>query len=101
MLPSLANKYSDLTAIPATRIINFSLATQTWPTPWKEETQSAIPKCDGASEFDQLRNLSCTNSLSKILESFVLSKLRTEIKIRPNQFGGVPGCGTTHFLIDC
>ena len=38
LLPSLVNNYSDVIAIPATRIINYSFATETWPSPWKKET---------------------------------------------------------------
>ena len=56
------------------------------------ETQSAIPKVDGASSFDQLRNI------SKVLELIVLDKLRAEIPTLP---GGMKGSGTNHFLLDC
>ena len=99
--PSQSGILSDFLAIPATRIFNYSLASGTWPSPWLLETQSAIPKNDAASTFNDLRNLSCTNALSKTLESYVLEKLRKEIKIKTNQFGGVKGSGTCHFLIDC
>ena len=88
VLPSIANQFSDLTAIPAARIFNFALTSNVWPSPWLLETQNAIPKCDNASDFDQLRNLSCTNALSKILESVVLDKLRKEVTISSNQYGG-------------
>ena len=64
------------------------------------ETQSAIPKSDEALTMDQLRNLSCTNALSKVLETFVLDRLREEVSLKPNQFGGVRGSGTNHFLIE-
>ena len=81
LLPSLSNDFSDLTAIPATRILNYALARQIWPDPWLIETQNTIPKSNNASDFDQLRNQSCTNSLSKILESFVLEQIRQEVTI--------------------
>ena len=85
ILLSLANKFSDLIAVPATRIFNYALGLQQWPpTPWLVETQSAIPKTDNPSDFNQLRNLSCTNSLLKILESFVLEKLQGEVVIGQN-----------------
>ena len=101
ILPTLKNPYSDIIAIPATRIINYCLQSARWPEPWLVETQSVIPKCDNASSFDQLRNLSCTNSLSKTLESFVIDKLRGEICLRSNQFGGLKGSGAAHFLVEC
>ena len=67
------------------------------------ETQTAIPKGDpaAANDLDQLRNLSCTNALSKILESYVLEKLQKETTIKANQYGGIKGSGTCHFLVSC
>ena len=99
--PCISDKYSDITAIPATRIINYSLLSLSWPAPWTVETQSAIPKTDNVASFDQLRNISCTNMLSKVLESVILDQLREEITIKRDQFGGMPGSGTVHFLIEC
>ena len=40
VLPQLASKFSDFTAIPATRIMNFAFQKKIWPTPWKLETQT-------------------------------------------------------------
>ena len=51
--------------------------------------------------MEQLRNLSCMNSLSKILETYVLDKLRAKISLAPNQYGGIKGSGTNHFLLEC
>ena len=101
ILPSLANTFFNITAIPATRIMSFCLSMKTWPSLWNLETQTVIPKEEGASKLDQLRNLSCTNALSKILESCVLKKLQEEVTIKPNQYGGLRGSGTCHFLIKC
>ena len=98
ILPKLANKYSDLLAIPATRIINHALTLNQWPDRWLIETQSAIPKTDNAASFDQLRNISCTNALFKILESFVLEKLTDEVKLAANQYGGLRGVVPRTFL---
>ena len=100
VLPCLAKKCADLTAIPACRIINYSLSQLSWPADWKMETQTAIPKKDGAETFDQLRNLSCTNALSKVMESVVLERLLEEICLKSNQYGGLKGSGTTHFLVN-
>lgn len=79
--------------------MNFCLHQGVWPHPWKLETQTAIPKKSGEESFDLLRNLSCTNGLSKVLESIVLERLLREVEIRHNQFGGIKGCSTVHFLI--
>lgn len=101
VLPVLASKFSDITAVPATRIINFLLAAGIWPESWRLETQTAIPKKDEATDFDMLRNLSCTNSLPKIMESFVLENLRSEVQPRMNQFDGIKGHGPNHILVEC
>ena len=37
---------------------------------------------------------------SKLMEFFVLRNLKKEVKIGTNQFGGVPGCGTNHYLAE-
>ena len=34
------------------------------------------------------------------MESFVVDRLRDEIKLSDRQFGGSKGCGTDHFLIE-
>ena len=44
ILPCLASNLSDLTAVPATRIINYALQTLHWPALWKIETQTAIQR---------------------------------------------------------
>ena len=99
-IPSMITKTADILAIPATRIINLSFSTSTWPTPWKEETQSAIPKTTTPKSFNDLRNISCTNYISKVMESFLLDQLVSEVAVTDNQYGGQKGTGTTHYLID-
>ena len=48
----------------------------------------------------ELRNISCTPLLSKIIEHFALRRLKEEVYPDTNQFGGLTGCGTTHYLIE-
>ena len=48
----------------------------------------------------ELRNLSCTPLFSKVLESFVLQKLKNEVSLSGRQFGGIKGCSTDHFLLE-
>ena len=38
--------------------------------------------------------------MSKVFESFILDRLKEEIKLKPNQYGGIKGCGTNHFLAE-
>ena len=100
VLPCMINQYSDLIAIPATRIFNIALQMKKWPQLWKIETQTPIPKKGIPGSYSNLRNISCTNYLSKILESFVLERLQSEVKFKYSQFGGIKKTGTTHFLAD-
>ena len=71
-----------------------------WPDVWKAETVSVIPKNSAPANLGELRNLSCTPLFSKVLETFVLSKLKDEVKLSPSQYGGIKGSSTEHFLID-
>ena len=44
--------------------------------------------------------MSCTNYLSKVMESYVLEKLQEEVTLKFNQFGGIKKTGTNHFLVE-
>ena len=98
--PKLVQKYHDLLAIPMGYVFAKSYATSTWPKGWKNETVTVIPKNSNPKGLSELRNLSCTPLFSKVMESFVLQKLRTEISLSESQFGGIKGSGADHFLVE-
>ena len=98
--PSLVTTYADLLAIPLTFIYNQALSTLDWPLLWKSETVTAIPKNTCPAQLSELRNLSCTPLFSKVLESFVLTRLKKNISLSRNQYGGIKGCSTEHFLLE-
>ena len=100
LLPAVVNQLADIIAIPATHIFNGAIRKKEWPSPWLQETQTVIPKNSSPESFDQLRNLSCTNFLSKVFEGFILDRMRAEIRIKGNQYGGMKGSGTAHFLTE-
>ena len=100
VFPDLVTKYADFFAIPLTNIYNATLETKDWPAQWKCETMVIIPKCANPTSYSELRNLSCTPLFSKILESVVLKRLKSEIKTDLNQFGSTKNCGTEHYLIN-
>ena len=60
---------------------------------WKTECVTPIPKTDVPTSAEDLRNISCTQLLSKVYGSFVLEWLGTQISLRTNQYGGTKGCG--------
>ena len=61
---------------------------------------TVIPKVRLPSNIGQLRNISCTKLISKFYESFVLGWLGKQVSVKPNQFGGVKGCGVNHLLVE-
>ena len=98
--PNLMTEFSDFFTIPLTDIYNCITRTQQWPRCWKKEFVSVIPKKNNPEGLAGLRNISCTMLASKIYESYVLDRLKLEVKLRPNQYGGVKGVGTAdHVLV--
>ena len=64
--------YADTLADPATAIFNNITRSFCWPTEWKKEHITIIPKIPCPQEPGQCRNIACTNFLSKIYEGFVM-----------------------------
>ena len=65
----------------------------------KREFVTVIPKRSSPQNLDDLRNISCTMLASKVFESFVLDSLKSQFKLRSNQYGGVKGLGTDSLLV--
>ena len=80
--PELVSRFYDQLAVPLTYVYNQTLSQCSWPSLWKKETVSVIPKNSSPASMSELRNLSCTPLFSKVLESFILEKLKEEIKLR-------------------
>ena len=98
--PKIVTRFHDILAIPLAYIYNKTLNTLEWPNLWKSETVTVIPKNTNPTNLSELRNLSCTPLFSKVLESFVLEKIKEEVTLSRNQYGGIKGCSTEHFLIE-
>lgn len=75
LFPATVNKYHDLLAIPLTKIYNLVLHTQLWPSQWKLESVTIIPKTNYSSTPGECRNISCTPLFSKILESYMMERI--------------------------
>ena len=65
---------------------------------WKVEHVTVIPKCSIPQSINDLRNISCTLLASKVMESYLLEWLSSEVKLGHRQYGGVKGCGAPHLL---
>ena len=98
--PKLVTKYSDLLAIPLRTIFERSFTKASWPKLWKKESVTVIPKCTRPSSLSELRNLSCTPLFSKVMETFLLKRLKDQTELETTQFGGIRGSSVDHFLIE-
>ena len=99
IFPALVTPAAPFLSGPLTHIYNTMFATQTWPTRWKEEFVTPIPKKSVPENMNDLRNISCTALFSKVFESFVLELLTEQIGMRENQMGGMKGAGSEHYLV--
>ena len=99
IFPQLVDSFSDILAIPLTKIYNLTMWTYNWPRQWKMETVTVIPKTPNAETYEDCRNLSCTPLFSKVLEAFMMDRINSEVKIDPKQYGGLKGCGPEHLLL--
>lgn len=102
IFPSLVSDNCDILAIPLTSIYNNTIDSGKWPSPWKEEITTIIPKCNAAStyRYGECRNLSYTPLFSKVLETFMMDRINEETRVDPTQFEGIKKCGAEHFLIE-
>ena len=94
--------YAYELAEPVSRIFNISLSSGLVPSMWKDAIIIPVPKSQYATCEDEVRPISLTACLSKILEDFVVKWMMEDIrhKIDPKQFGSLQGMSTTFCLID-
>ncbi len=88
---------------PICCIFNASIRSRTVPLLWKSANVVPIPKVKPPMSVENdLRPISLTPTLSKILESFVGRWMLDAIgdKFDRKQFGGLPGRSTTHALVE-
>ena len=98
--PALYTLYPHLLVRPVTAIFNKITRTSTWPRSWKTEYVTVIPKTTDPQEPSECRNISCTNYLSKLYESFVLEWSRVQVRPGLNQYRGEKGASATQLLIE-
>ena len=77
LFPCLVSEVSDFLAIPLTDIYNEISCSKIWPSCWKKEFVTVIPKIPAPQSLADLRNISCTMLSSKAYESYVLQSQRT------------------------
>ena len=69
---------------------------------WKDAIIIPVPKSQNATCEDEVRPISLTACLSKILEDFIVKWMMEDVKhkIDPKQFSSLQGSSTTFCLID-
>ena len=87
--PELTTNLAHILSVPLTAIINSAFYEESWPDIWKEEAVTTIPKKPSPENLTELRNISCTPLLSKVMEYFALEQLKKEVYPDSNQFGGL------------
>ena len=100
IMPCLVSQLADIVAIPLAHIYNQVLGGQPWPSVWKEEVVTIIPKNSNPKSLAECHNLSCTSLFSKWLERLVLGDIKKSVSLGTEQYGGIQGMGTEHFLAD-
>ena len=85
-----------------TEIINTCLRDGRFPTPWRREWVTPVPKTTSQPQnCKQLRKIASTSDYSKIFETFLRKWIIEDIdkRIHINQFAGRKGMGTEHLLV--
>ena len=97
----LRREFSVELAEPLTIIINESLKQQVFPTLWKFEWVTPVPKVTHPKVIKDLRKISSTSDFSKVFESFLKDWIMEDIssKIDIGQFGGQKGIGIEHLVV--
>ena len=89
-------------AEPVTKIFNVSLKSGVVPSIWKDPNITPVPKIHPPTDEGDIRPISLTPCISKVLEDFVIKWMISDIrdKIDPRQFGCLKGKSTTYCLLD-
>ena len=97
----LIKEFAHVLAAPLTNIFNASLMEQIYPSPWKKELVTPVPKVTECTSLTQLRKIACTSQFNKAYEFFIKQWIIEDVY--PNlddcQFGDQAGTGTEHLLV--
>ena len=97
----LRKEFSPELAAPLADIINSSLQQHVYPTLWKQEWVTPVPKVTSPKTITDLRKISSTSEASKVYEGFLKEWIMEDISpnIDPAQFGNQAGTGTDHMMV--
>ena len=94
-------KFSVELSFPLSNVYNSSTLAGTWPSIWKHEFVTPVPKVFPPGSTNELRKISGTKNLSKIYEALLSDCMISDMSqnIDPSQFGNEKGLGIQHFLV--
>ena len=98
----IVQEFSPELATPASIIFRNIIKSGHWPKSWKVEYGTPLQKENNPVTEEQLRIISLTNFLSKVMEQFVITWLMEYVgdKLDWGQYGGIKGSSISHYLID-
>jgi len=98
----LLKEMAPLIADPVCAIFNASIRQGSVPVMWKQANVVPVPKAHPPKSLqNDLRPISLTSTLAKVLESFIGSWILNKIQpnLAENQFGVLKGKSTSHALV--
>ena len=98
----LVQEFGPELATPAGIIFRNIANTGHWPQPWRVEYGVPLKKVANPDTEDQLRIISLTSYLSKVMEMYVVQWLMEYVgdKLDWGQYGGEKGSSTSHYLVE-
>ena len=98
----LVKEFGPELASPAGIIFRNIVKTGHWPKPWRIEHGIPLQKVSNPETEDQLRIISLTSYLSKVMEHFVVQWLMKFVgdKLDWGQYGGEKGSSIAHYLTE-
>ena len=97
----IVTEFSVELSTPLSNIYNSATLAGIWPTIWKFEYVTPVPKVYPPANTDELRKISGTKNLSKIYEALLSDGIVEDMSpnIDPSQFGNERGLSIQHYLV--
>ena len=94
-------EFSVELSTPLSNLYNCSSLAGIWPSIWKHEYITPVPKVHPPADTDDLRKISGTKNLSKIYEALMSDFIIDDMSqnIDPAQYGNEKGLSIQHYLV--
>ena len=98
---AILKKCSKELSIPVTNVLNSAIKQGVWPTIFKTEYVTPVPKVFPPKKLKNLRSISGLMTFDKIFEKLIGQAMIEDMKtnIDPSQFGNKNGLSTQHYLV--